>query len=192
MLGTLTPSNPLEALFQSNVHSVGTFINTTGSASAVAMFIRPLTSAFEPVPTFLLLEALAAQGEAEAFAREVAQAEQTAWTAAHYARAIRLALRAGAHRPATELARRARERYPQDADVRWLADLLAPLPGPVKRGPADPTLRANRDWYVQHAAQYRGQWVAVKNGELLGAAPTLRELKALVGDTRSATLSKVV
>jgi len=139
----------------------------------------------------LRLESLSRRAEADGFSRALTKMDQLTWAPAYYASVIRLALQAGAHRPAAELARKARERYPNDADVVRLADLLAPLPSPVRRSPADPTLRANRNWFVHHAAQYRGQWVAVRNGELLGAAPTLRELKALVGDTRSATISKI-
>jgi hypothetical protein len=32
-----------------------------------------------------------------------------------------------------------------------------------------------------HAAEYRGQWVAVREGKLLGAAESLAALKSLAG-----------
>jgi len=192
MFRTLTVPKTLDHLFEATLDSSGPFANVTGSASAFMPFRRSLTSTDEPIPPFAQLEALADLAAAEAFASAVALADETGWSPAYYVRAIRLALRAGAHRPAAELARRARERYPNDDDVQRLAGLLAPLVGPARRSPADPTVRANRNWFVYHGAAYRGQWVAVKNGELLGAAPTLRELKARVGDTRLAVISQVV
>jgi hypothetical protein len=42
--------------------------------------------------------------------------------------------------------------------------------------PPDPTIRANHAWLRGHRLAHRGQWVALRNGELLAAAPTLHEL----------------
>ena len=40
-------------------------------------------------------------------------------------------------------------------------------------------------WIRDHAQDYRGQWVALDNGELLGAATSLRELLDRVKPLRS-------
>jgi hypothetical protein len=39
-------------------------------------------------------------------------------------------------------------------------------------------LRLSRAWLREHAAEYRGQWVAVREGTLLGAAESLAALKS--------------
>ena len=36
-------------------------------------------------------------------------------------------------------------------------------------------------WLREHAAEYRGQWVVVREGKLLGAAVSLAALKSLAG-----------
>ena len=54
-----------------------------------------------------------------------------------------------------------------------------------------PDLRANRDWLMRHGDLYRGQWVALRNGELLGSAPSLQTLVAKIGDTKSILVTKV-
>jgi hypothetical protein len=141
---------------------------------------------------FDLLAILAEEEDPTGFIQLVSQLDRANWREGDYTRATRLALRAGANRLAGSLAEEGRERYPDHPDLRRLAELLAPRPEPGKRLPARPALKINREWFIQHAAQYRGQWVAVKDGLLLGAAPTLSELKAKIGETRSATLSKVV
>jgi hypothetical protein len=38
------------------------------------------------------------------------------------------------------------------------------------------SLDASQTWLKEHAAQYKGQWIAVQEGTLLGAAPTLQDL----------------
>jgi hypothetical protein len=40
-------------------------------------------------------------------------------------------------------------------------------------------------WIRDHAQDYRGQWVALDNGELLGAAASLRELLDRIKPLRS-------
>jgi hypothetical protein len=38
------------------------------------------------------------------------------------------------------------------------------------------SLSANRSWLVSHAGQYAGQWIALRNGVLLGVADSLSVL----------------
>lgn len=57
-------------------------------------------------------------------------------------------------------------------------DLLAlPVTRLVAAGKHD-DLELNRAWIEQHRKDYAGRWVALRNGVLKGAAPSLRELKA--------------
>lgn len=47
-------------------------------------------------------------------------------------------------------------------------------------------------WLKQHSSQYLGQWVALKDGELVGAALTISELKKQVASTKDVFLAKVL
>ena len=40
-------------------------------------------------------------------------------------------------------------------------------------------------WLRKHASQYRGNWVAVRDGHLVAAAATLEELETAIGQTSS-------
>ena len=90
--------------------------------------------------------------------------------------AIQLALSTGAHTTARRLAASGAERYPDRPDLQKYARILAP-PRLVQRGlPTRPDLYANRDWTRQHAEQYRGQWIALRDGQLLAAADSFEAL----------------
>jgi hypothetical protein len=42
--------------------------------------------------------------------------------------------------------------------------------------PALPTVSANRRWLKEHMGQYKDQWLALRDGALLGASPSLDTL----------------
>jgi hypothetical protein len=46
-------------------------------------------------------------------------------------------------------------------------------------------------WFREHASQYRGQWVAVREGKLLGAAESLEDLKTVIGQGEDAVSTVV-
>src|SRR5690242_11563671 len=59
----------------------------------------------------------------------------------------------------------------------------AAMPERVQRG----RLNASQQWLHEHAAEYPGQWVAVRDGQLVGVAPTLRHLHTQISqDTLAA------
>jgi hypothetical protein len=41
-------------------------------------------------------------------------------------------------------------------------------------------------WFDKHADQYRGQWVAVREGQLLAVASSLAELMSVIGEGEDA------
>lgn len=56
-------------------------------------------------------------------------------------------------------------------------------------------LDASMAWLSEHASQYRGQWVAVREGKLLGTAWSLEELDSIIGqdeDPISTIITKVL
>jgi len=70
--------------------------------------------------------------------------------------------------------------------------ILAPDKVKSTPRPPDSSVRANRNWFANYSAEYRGQWVAIKDGHLLGAASTLQALKTKVPDWQAATVTRIV
>lgn len=107
----------------------------------------------------------------------VQETERNGQTAPDFVERVYNALAEGAHLQARELALEGHRLYPDNAQLRKMAELLAPPTVSNARTPADPTVTANQQWLRANANRYRGQWIALHNGELLSVAPTLRELK---------------
>jgi transcriptional regulator with XRE-family HTH domain len=52
----------------------------------------------------------------------------------------------------------------------------------VKTQPAQTShIDVSQQWLKEHGSEYKGQWVAVHNGMLLGVAPTLKQLHKQIG-----------
>lgn len=135
-------------------------------------------------PQWERLEAAAQSGDEMAF---LSATKEIAWencTADDYLKAVRLALSAGAHFKARLLATEGAQRYPDHTELQKIAYILAPPKILPNRTPADPMIRKNRDWLMEHGDEYHGQWVALRRGEFLGAALTLKELIQKIGDPR--------
>jgi hypothetical protein len=107
---------------------------------------------------------------------------------------MRLALKAGAHLTAREISVQAQRRYPADSELQKYARILAP-PKLISSGlPSHPDIEANHAWMQQQGPDYRGQWVAVKHGCLLGASTTfdglIKQLRAMqITDTKDVLLT---
>jgi hypothetical protein len=124
----------------------------------------------------MVLEMAAERGNEAAFLEAAGKIDWSKRPAVDFARAVRLALAAGAHLFARNLAARGAERYPDHAELKKMAYILAP-PRVARTGlPSVPSLRANQDWLQTHGEEHRGQWVALRNGALLAAASTAREV----------------
>ena len=102
-----------------------------------------------------------------------------------FVRAVNLALMAGAFVAARNLAQEGTDHYPHHAELRKMAYVLAPPTVRVGEGPRTTTWKADREWLKTHWDVYRGQWVALLNGQLLGVADSFDALIAQVGDTRN-------
>ncbi|MCB9010127.1 MAG: hypothetical protein H6656_22605 [Ardenticatenaceae bacterium] len=101
--------------------------------------------------------------------------------AADFAQAVRLALRVGAHQTARECALAGSRRFPHHAELQKLARLLAPPGAKSVPGQGNPSWQANRNWLHQHWGDYRGYWVALRDGQLLAVADDVNGLVAQVG-----------
>lgn len=137
------------------------------------------------------LQATAEQGNERAFIQVCQTIDWQTKSADDHIAAIQLALAAGAHLAARHLALEAAQRFPDHAEIQKFAHVLAPPSVTKSTLPADPSVKANRDWLSTHGDSYRGQWVVLKNGQLLGAAAAPDALNAEVGNARGALLTKV-
>ena len=112
-------------------------------------------------------------------------------SAKDFSQAVRWALEAGAYRAATLLATEGAERFPQHAELAKMARILAP-PKVIRSDlPPDPSIAANMDWLRAHRDEYRGQWVALRAGVLLGTGNSFGELADRIGDIKGVLITMV-
>jgi len=137
------------------------------------------------------MESAAATGDERAFLVAKDLIDWETRPAEDFLRAVQLALSAGAHMAARNLAAQGAARHPNDANLQKYARILAPPRVLRSDAPPHPGLRANRDWLMTCGDKYRGQWVALRQGVLLGAADSLAALKELIGDTSNILPTKV-
>jgi hypothetical protein len=134
------------------------------------------------------LQAASTQGDERAFIRVCQTIDWQARSANDHIAAIQLALAAGAHLAARHLALEAAQRFPDHVEIQKYAHVLSPPSVTKSTLPADPSVKANRDWLSTHGDLYRGQWVVLQNGQLLVAASSPDALNVEVGNTRGALL----
>jgi len=95
---------------------------------------------------------------------------------------------------ARRLAYRGVEVYPDHELLNKYARILAPPV--VKVSPSSPERRqnflANHEWLKKNRLKYRGRWIALRNGKLLGNAADVDELVAQVGDLKGIFFTRVV
>jgi hypothetical protein len=106
-----------------------------------------------------------------------------------FIRAVQLALAVGAHLIAREISAEGAKHYPDNPEIQKYARVLAPPKAISRDLPPNPTLEANRSWLMTHGGEYRGQWIALRNGQLLGAAASLNELVKQVGSTKDTLIT---
>jgi hypothetical protein len=101
--------------------------------------------------------------------------------AATFETAIHLALAAGAHLAARQLATQGAALHPSAPYLQKAARILAP-PQVVSRRPASNHARStNKLWLAANRERYQDQWVALRQGELLGSNPQLNVLSERFG-----------
>ena len=136
-------------------------------------------------PMILLEQAAAVQSRNEV-ARLVEAIDWASYPAEQLLRAIDLTLGLEMAGLAINLAQLGGHLFPRHERIQRAAQVLAP---PIVRGRRPARVRGlseSMSWLRQHAGQYRGQWVAVRACTLLGAAATLEELQAMVGQSAEA------
>ncbi|MBC6481563.1 MAG: hypothetical protein GDA56_31230 [Hormoscilla sp. GM7CHS1pb] len=107
-------------------------------------------------------------------------------TAEEFVTAMRSQLLAGDFYAAQKLSTEAIEQYPDREEVKKLAYLLAPSVVTVDRDtPRYRDTQMNQDWIEQNRMQYKGRWIALKDGKLLADGPHIDEIGQQLGDLRN-------
>ncbi len=110
--------------------------------------------------------------------------EKTAWqtrTPEELREALDLSLSLDMVPLARELANLGVQIFPENQIFARAAYVIAPAQV-VGTRPADPIkLEPSRKWLRENAGNFHGVWVAVREGKLLGTAPTLKELNEMIG-----------
>lgn len=144
-----------------------------------------------PEDPLTLLADAADAADAQAFITAYHLIDWSTRTPGEFERAIHWALTVGAHLAARSLAVEGNALYPDCAELQKAAQILAP-PKVIRHLPADPTIRANHDWLRVHCTAYRGQWVALQNGQLLATADSFGELTKRIAISPEILFTKVI
>lgn len=146
----------------------------------------------QPKPdVFESLVAAARYGDERAFVSACNAIDWQIRSADEMAQTIHLALSAGAHLAARDLALQGARRFPDHPEIQRYARVLAPPKVKKSTLPTDSSLIANRDWLATRGHSYRGKWVGLRNGQLLGSASSLAALTKQIGDTKGVLLTRV-
>jgi hypothetical protein len=96
-------------------------------------------------------------------------------------RAISLSFSLNQTKLVRELAALGGRLFPEDKELQRLAYVFAPTTARiVQNSKPSSSLSDSMKWFSEHGGDYQGQYVAVKDGIFLGAAPTLDELAKVV------------
>ena len=126
------------------------------------------------------LEALARKRDHEGFLHTLNQINWSLAPSTGLGRALDLALGLDLVAQASELAQLGATRFPDDSQLVQAARVLAPPVVRTLQRERAGDLHASQDWLRDHAEPYRGQWVVVREGQLLGFAPKLADLRELL------------
>ena len=137
------------------------------------------------------LEAAAISGNEAAFLASLKDIDWQTKSENDYARIVNFALQAGAHLAARQIAAQGATRYPQDPQLKKQADILAPPKVISRTAVVRPAHRSNHDWLKANNEAYRGQWVALSEGQLLSTANSLDQLVQRVGRKRGVLFTLV-
>ena len=108
-----------------------------------------------------------------------------------YLQALAHALRTGEFGRARQLAMDGAARYPMHEELQKAARVLAPPTVTIAPRKHTANIQANRVWLKAHRQDYAGQWIALRDGHLLAAAPSFDEFVARVDETRDVLMTKL-
>ena len=167
------------------------FSGTSGSSIKYVPFDIERTSSVNIDNDMVYLSMVAETGKEEIFVQALESIDWGIRSSEDYVHAIQLALSIGAHLSARQLISDGYQKYPNHKILRMIANILLPPKIEQVHRRADLSIGMNKDWFELHSLEYRGQWVALKNGYLLGSAQSFVELKQIVPNWREVTITKI-
>lgn len=144
----------------------------------------PTDSMVEQLDVMMPLEAAAKLGDEQTFQSTISAIDWETQPTQNIMKAIRLAIAVGAPLVARKLAADGARHYPEHSELQKAARVLAPPRVIGSVALPEPGMPANLQWLADHRDEYQGQWVALKDGQLLGAAPLLEDVVQIVGNPR--------
>ncbi len=139
-----------------------------------------------PTDDIAALREYAKNKEYRAFGELVEQIDWATRSPDDLTTALDLALSMEMSRLAVELAQLGGRLFPDHERVQRAARVLAPPKAQVTYLPRAKGLDDSRMWLREHAGEYKGQWIAVREGRLLGAAYSFDVIKPLIGEDEDA------
>lgn len=104
---------------------------------------------------------------------------------------IRTTLEHGDYKTAQQLSTQAIEHYPNHEELLKHAHVLAPPKVTVDKRPLYRDTQLNQDWVRHNRTQYQGQWVALRNGQLLASGNSVDELAEQLNDPKDVFLTAI-
>ncbi|HEX5702394.1 MAG TPA: hypothetical protein VFX97_04155 [Pyrinomonadaceae bacterium] len=146
--------------------------------------LREEVEAQSSLDAFARLDAAAKFKNVAVFLQEIKSIVWSNQSASHILRAVDLSLGIGAHVAARELATQGAQIHPENAELQKYARILAPARITDKRPTLDVKPKANIEWLKANRLTFKGKWVALKSGVLVGAADSRQALTDQVGETK--------
>jgi hypothetical protein len=156
----------------------------TDDSSAFQFMTRELTSTVIRNYLTSILEKIASLRDEKIFSKVAGSFDWDSFSVQDVINVIQLALECGAHLQARKLAAYGGNRFPENDVMQKYAKILGPTLVTDRNLPPDPAATADMNWLKNHNEEYRGQWVALRNGQLLGNAETRKDLLAQVNNPK--------
>jgi hypothetical protein len=165
-------------------------LSATTSGSVSVFYLLPIeqTYAYHYDREMLQLERAVLLEDEEEFIHLVNQMNWQIRCADDYLKAVKLALRVGAHLTARRLSQEGATRFPNHVEIGKYARVLAPVKTIRSDVPSDPGVAKNNLWLKRHRNEYRGSWVALRDGELLASGKSLQDVKNQVGPLKNSRI----
>ncbi len=126
------------------------------------------------------LEKAAASGSRQSFHSAISAIDWAVALPNQFILALDLALELGDVTLAAELSTRGRQQFPNNLVLQRAAQVLAPPKVMVSDQSPVEGLTASIEWFEQHAGEYKGHWVAIKHGKLIGTASSRQGLTLIL------------
>lgn len=183
----LTPDGQHRAQAYAKAVKMVRAYKASGSLEEIAQYQDLWSSCAKTITVASVLarvEEKAKAGDELAFTRVLDEVDWQSRTAEEFIRAIELALKVGAHFSARKLAAEGANLHFDSEQLQKYARVLAPPKIIATATSHDVNPSANIEWLKANESEYKGRWVALKNGELLGAAGSYKELRDHIGKTK--------